>query len=142
MLRANGFSLLELLCVLAVVAVLYLVAWPSYEQQLLSAERRATTALLARLQQQQEHFRFQRGRYALQLVELGWAEPLTVRRGEPVAAASSPSYAVTLVGDAQRYRLIAQPLNAQLQDRRCGVLEVDQHSQRRSNTGTTPQCWY
>jgi type IV pilus assembly protein PilE len=139
---SGGFTLLEVLWVTAIAALLYTVALPAYEQLQLGAERRAMTAMLARLQQQQEQFRFRNGRYALQLAELGWAEPLSLRSGEPVSAGAMASYTVTLLGDERSYRLIARPEHAQRRDVRCGVLEVDHAGGRQSAQGAAPQCWY
>ena len=61
--RAAGFTLIELMIVLAVVALLTTLAYPSYERHLLRGNRSVGQAFLLDLAQRQEQFLLDRRRY-------------------------------------------------------------------------------
>lgn len=69
--RASGLTLVEVMVVVAVVAVLAAAAWPSHREQLQRARRLDATAALTRLQVAQEQHRLRHGGYATQLAALG-----------------------------------------------------------------------
>lgn len=61
--RAQGFTLLELMIVVAVVAILAAVAYPSYRDSVLKGRRAEARTALAELLQQQERFMTQNNTY-------------------------------------------------------------------------------
>jgi len=140
--EVSGFSLLELLFALALLAVLLAVAAPAHEQLLLGAERRAAAAAVLDIALRQEQHVLVRGQYAQTLTELGLPEPYLVGRGAVQSAADAASYAVRLLsGPAQDYRVEAAPLNAQLRDLRCGALLLDADGRRDTTRGDVNACW-
>jgi type IV pilus assembly protein PilE len=66
----HGFTLVELMAVLAVAGVLAAVALPSYVDQIVRSRRVDATTALQRVQWAQERFRRDTGTYALRLDQL------------------------------------------------------------------------
>ena len=62
--RSAGFSLIELMVTVAVVAIIAAVALPSYRQYILRANRADATTALLRLAGNQERFYIQNNTYA------------------------------------------------------------------------------
>jgi type IV pilus assembly protein PilE len=63
MMRADGFTLIELVTVLLVTAVLAAIAYPSYQQVVNKARRAEAKAAMMKLMQQQERYYSQHGSY-------------------------------------------------------------------------------
>lgn len=61
--RARGFTLIELMIVVAVVAILAALAYPAYTSSVLKGKRAQARTALAELMQQQERFMTQRNCY-------------------------------------------------------------------------------
>jgi type IV pilus assembly protein PilE len=68
--RERGFSLIELMIAVSVMAILTVIAVPSYRQYVIRSHREDATAALLRLAAQQEKFYIQNNRYAT-YAELG-----------------------------------------------------------------------
>lgn len=79
-----GFTLIELMIVVAIVAILASVAYPAYTSAILKGKRAEGRAALADLMQQQERYMTQRNCY------LGFT---TASNGTATATAPSPSTA-------------------------------------------------
>lgn len=80
----HGFSLIELLIVIAIVGILAAIAYPSYRNSILKGKRAEGRAALAELMQQQERYMTQTNCY------LGFT---TASTGTSTASAPSPSTA-------------------------------------------------
>jgi type IV pilus assembly protein PilE len=74
--RQAGFSLIELLAVVTIIAILGLIAIPSYRQYTIRAHRTEGKAALLRLATNQERFYLQNHRYSDTVdVNLGFTTP-------------------------------------------------------------------
>ena len=71
--RSIGFTLIELMVVVAIVGILAAIAYPSYLDQVRKGRRAEAQALLMELAQRQQNFLMIRRRYASSLQELGYA---------------------------------------------------------------------
>ncbi len=145
--RASGFTLLELLVVLAVVALLAVFAWPGYRQSLHRAQRIEARLALLRLQYLQERHFADHHVYAGQLGVVAGAGSLPMP-----AVTENGNYALSLeLGDErQTYVAIAEaiPGGRQSGDSQCQRLSIDTTGERRSATAQgawrpEPQagCW-
>lgn len=125
----RGFTLVELVVVLAVAALLLSLAMPAYREQSLRAARSEALRALAAAAGCLERHRAQTGRYA----------------GYSCAGGPGTRYTITVSlggtpGD-ERYRVVATPVGAQQSDA-CGMLGLD-HLGRRTASGAMPieDCW-
>lgn len=126
-----GFSLLELLIALAVLAILSAVAWPSYQDTVHKSRRADARAALLEAAQLLErcHTVHQRYNHADCVIPAGSPEGF-YRITEPVARS------------AHAYRLRATPIGAQASDAQaCGYLELDQTGQRSASGHAAAHCW-
>ncbi|WP_431286844.1 type IV pilin protein [Roseateles chitinivorans] len=136
--RQRGFSLIELLTVLAIVAVLAALTLPGFRDQVMKGRRAEAREALQTIQLAQERFRSRSPRYADRLEDLG--QPATTR---------SSLYRLRIVqADATRYQVEAVAQGNQLGDRRCRVLTLRLELGATTSTGFDDQgveqataCW-
>lgn len=131
--RVLGFTLIELMIVVAVVAVLAAIAYPSYQDALRKSRRAQAKADLIEYAASAERFRTVNNTYA------GFPLPATVSPREtgavarynltpsPFAAANSFTITATAVGD-------------QANDR-CGNLTLSSTGAKGNSAGALADCW-
>lgn len=144
---APGFTLVELLVALTVVAILSAIAWPGYAGIVHRAQRNDARLALLRLQHLQERHYATHLRYARALGTTGDADTLaTADRSD----GRLYTLTVTASEDGQRFTAIAMadPGGRQRRDSECQQLSIDQTGARRSadaagrwSDGDTLQCW-
>lgn len=126
--RQAGFSLIELMVVVAVIGILASIALPSYNAYLIKSRRAAGAACLTAAAQQMERF------YTTELTYSGAPAAF------PCDAETAPYYTVTGVvgGTGRTYTLSASPQGKQDADTECGTLTIDQAG---AKTPATASCW-
>jgi type IV pilus assembly protein PilE len=132
--REAGFTLLELMIVVSLIAILAAIALPAYGNFTERARRSDGQNLLLQVAASQERFFTTNNRYSLNAVELGVAA--TSEDGHyTLGLAFGPS------GDTQTFLLTATPVGAQVTDG-CGDLTYNSLGVRASS-GTTNngRCW-
>lgn len=112
-----GFTLVEMLMALGVVAVLATIALPSLTEALHRARRVEAVSVLAALQQAQERHRGTEAVYTDDLSVLGWPEGLSPSGAYAVEVAQASSTGYLLVARAT-------PTGSQAGDVRCAMLAV------------------
>jgi type IV pilus assembly protein PilE len=143
--KQRGFNLIELMVVVAIVAILGALAYPSYTQHIVDTKRTASTNILMQVADRQQQFFMDNKSYAADLTNLGFgANPLVVGDdGRELAAGDSDSvYSVALSNvAATTYTATATPLNSQLsRDTECGSMTLDQTGAR-GQSGVATDCW-
>lgn len=133
--KKRGFTLIELMIVVAIVAILAAIAYPSYTNYVLRTRRADGKEFLMRIAAAQERYYTNHNEYASSLGDLGISANTSEKEYYSVA--------VTLENGNQTYLLTASPEGAQANDQ-CGDLLL-------TNTGakdwsgakppTNGNCW-
>lgn len=133
--RVPGFTLIELMIVVAVVAILAAIAYPSYQEHIRKTRRAQAKADLVEYAQLAERYHTVNNSYE------GFTLPASQSPREEGATAQ---YNLVLTVDkktaASQFRITAEPTGAQAEDR-CGKLSLDQASVKRHSKGDYKECW-
>lgn len=135
--QSRGFTLIELMIVVAVVALLAAVAWPSYHDHVMRSHRANARAALLQTAQWLERAATAQGRY-----------PLEAAIPAGVQVVEGGRYRVVVESrNGTNYRLMAVPVGQQASDR-CGSYELNEAGTRSQRpTAEVPQpldspaCW-
>jgi type IV pilus assembly protein PilE len=152
---AQGFSLIEVLVVLALMGLLTQIAWPRFDAHLQRVHRTQVQQALMELAQRLSMQHSWTGRFAQSTRDRGddvndqWLEQNGWDRWPTNAALSDARYRIRFVASAAQahgFTLLAEPVGAQSQDS-CGVLMLDQRHVRGaqgvldSRAEQTRRCW-
>lgn len=121
---SKGFTLIELMIVLAVIAIIAAIAIPSYTSQVRKSRRADATRFLGDLQLQLERWRAENPCYGQS--GAGGCPTFTASGTYPTVpdATSSPYYTIAIASAAPTtFSLTATPRGAQVGDT-CGVLTL------------------
>lgn len=95
----SGFTLVELMFVVAIVGVLVAVALPNYRDYVLRAHRVSAQAVLVEIAARQQQYLLDRRAYAATLADLGYTvDPEVARRyavAITVASSAPPAFTVS-----------------------------------------------
>lgn len=141
----RGFSLLELLVVTIVLAVLSLLAMPTYQQTIRDSRRALAAAELMQLAARQDSYFLDHKRYAQTLADLGKpADPYAID-GEGQAVSSVHAnriYRLELQLEGSGFILTAHPERVQAADTACGVLSLTDYGLKGvSGPASLERCW-
>ncbi len=140
-----GFTLIELMVVIAIVGLLVAIAVPSYRDYVTRTKRATAKSFLVALADRQEQFFLDNKRYAIDLNELGFGNAFVTidDQGNAIPAlAADRIYAAGVVNvTPTSYLAIAVPqLNQAINDATCGNMMLNQAGFR-SNSGMSNDCW-
>ena len=127
---ARGFTLLEVVVVMAVVAILAAVAIPNYSEYIMRSHRSSVQSLISDVASRQSQFFLDRRSYAGTVAALNMTVPAEVAARYTIAIA-------TVVGPPGGFQVTATPTGPQATDR-CGLLTIDQANNR---TAVGTRCW-
>lgn len=141
----RGVTLLELMIVVAIIAIISAFAYPSYMNYIVNTKRTVATTTLLQVAERQQQFFIDNKQYANDLTDLGFAaDPLVVADDgqSTVAADSDAVYSVALSNvTATTYTITAAPLHGQAsRDNHCASLTLD-HAGARGNSAGGNDCW-
>ena len=143
--RQRGVTLLELMIVVAIVAIISAFAFPSYMQYVVNTKRTVATTALLQVADRQQQFFMDNKQYAADLTDLGFdANPwvLADTGNNTTAADGDAVYSISVSNAAvTTYTLTAAPLHGQAsRDTHCASLTLDQAGAR-GDTGGGGDCW-
>lgn len=128
--KASGFTLVELIVVMAVVAILAAIAIPSYSQYVLRNNRAQAQVVMSQVASLQQQYLLNRRQYG-SLADLGATVPADVAAHYNVTVATD----LPAVG-SPTFTLTATPIGGQASDR-CGTMTLDQAGAKTPASG----CW-
>lgn len=132
--RARGFTLVELIVVIGIIALLAAIALPSYTKYTFRARRADGQQVLQNLSLAQERFYSTFNRYTDDLTKFGYS-------GTAMSEGGNYAVTVTLTNAGQGYVATAAPHSGQSTDK-CGSLTLT-NAGAKGQTGDTSNgsCW-
>jgi type IV pilus assembly protein PilE len=135
--KLAGFTLIEVMVVVGIVAILATIAYPSYTDQIQKSRRSTGKAALQDVAARMEQYYLDNKRYTLgadgtDLTKIGLA-----------ATYNSPDggwYSISAVTNATTYVLTATPRLAQVGDTKCATLTFNNKHEKKS-TPAGNSCW-
>ena len=137
---AGGFTLIELMITVVVVAILAAIAYPAYLNKVRETRRSdGETALMKVMQAEQRNYTMTSPpKYTTDLASLGF------NTSNSAMLTSGGWYKITAAacgaGSNSCVKLTAAPQNDQTNDTDCGKLTLDSRGQKGSSGGGT-DCW-
>ena len=133
MTKNSGFSLIELMIVVAIIGILAAVAVPAYRDHVLRSHRADAQTILLDLAARQERFIAQN--------PASYATDISAANGLNLGRTTSREgyYNLTVVANATSYVLTATATGGQANDTDCATITF---SSAGVKSGTTPgECW-
>ncbi len=142
--RIGGFTLVELMITVVVLAIIVGIAVPSYQQQVRKSRRADARNAILDLAGREERFLSISNSYSQTPADMGYAAPfpLTVNNGyyRLTVTVPDPNQAVT-----PSYIITATSFGPQVGDADCGTFTVNQLGQQAATTSggapNTATCW-
>ena len=140
-----GVTLIELMIVVAIVAILSAFAYPSYERYVIKAKRTVAQNALLQVADRQQQFFMDNKRFAADLTSLGFSADPYVLDDDGTSTVASDTQAVYSISlsnvTATTWTGTAAPLKGQLsRDSYCGSLSLT-HAGAKGKTGSYNKCW-
>ncbi len=142
--KQNGFTLIELMIVVAIVGVLARIAYPSYQDSMIKSRRADAKSALLELSVFMERYYTTKGCYNIPdattlACVAGNAAPALPFTTTPKS--STANYDLTVAATPSTFILTATPRST-VPDSKCGTLTLDNtNTKTESGTGTVADCW-
>lgn len=146
--KNKGFTLIEVMIVVAILAIIVALALPNYREYILRANRAVGKSALLEAASRQEQYFLNNRSYTHQLTDLGYSANYYVdSEGQPLSAGAGSIYQITITEPSSNtgetaYTLSAIPQGGQADDTKCGSLGIDEQADKTvTGTKTDTYCW-
>lgn len=130
-----GFSLIELMIVVAIIGILAAVAYPSYQSYVARTNRSAAVAYLMEVATRQQAYRLDARTFG-SLADIGMATP-------PTEVGNHYTVSMPAAATATAFSVQAAPKANQASiDAKCGTLTINQAGAKSATgSGSASDCW-
>jgi type IV pilus assembly protein PilE len=136
--RQSGFTLIELMITVAVVAILASIAYPSYQNYVLSSRRAEAQADMLEMQLGMEKWRANRASYRSDATPSAKGVATTNTPANAGYGGTNSYYTYTITDTTESaYIITATPQGAQTADSNCTPLTLNQSGAQTPSSG----CW-
>ena len=134
----RGFTLIELMITVAIIAILAAVALPSYQDYVRKSRRADAQSFLSEVVARQQHFLVDRRAYAVSITDA----PASNGLGVTIPANISSYYTVTMAtnngASPPSFTVTGTPTGSQASEK-CGTLTINQSGTKTASGSGT--CW-
>ena len=139
----SGFTLIELMIAVAIIAILSMIAYPSYQSSIAKGRRTDARAALTEIAAQQEKFYFKNNRYSTSLTEVFGGN--ASREGYYNLNLNTAASATGCGNDGECFLVTATAAGAQASDNTCATYTLNNLGLKGAldNNGadSTATCW-
>ncbi|MEH6467736.1 MAG: type IV pilin protein [Porticoccus sp.] len=146
--KSRGFTLIEVMIVVAIIAILVGIAIPNYREYVIRANRAVAKGAILEVASRQEQYFVNNRSYTHLLADLDYPVSYYIdSEGQPLEAAAGSIYQITITDPDSNtgettYSILATPQNGQVEDTRCLNLGIDDQAEK-TETGSEDRayCW-
>ncbi|MGV8844284.1 MAG: type IV pilin protein [Pseudomonas sp.] len=139
----SGFSLLEVMIVVAIIGILSAIAYPSYTQYVLRGNRSEGMAMLMDAAARQERYYAQNNSYVTAQADIGDLGLRHISGTTVTSETGKYTLGVDSVADDGGYTLTGTPIGPQTRDTQCLNLTINAIGTRGISAvgGSVNDCW-
>lgn len=141
--RGKGFTLIEVMIVVAIVAILAVIAYPSYQNYIRKAKRADAKASMLRVQFEEEKWRTNHTGYTATLSSLGFSSSTSAEGLYTISVTEPDGTTYTSDGVGYTVKAVAVSGTTQAKDTGCTTmyLRAGDHISNANPEKSPPQCW-